>query len=78
MYNKYTDILRPRPILSNLLDKISANSYGIRLEGNMDDEELKIAGHDKAELEAEIKASEDYNSSGITVLKGLEAVRLRP
>ena len=32
----------------------------------MDNEELKIAGHDKAELEAEIKASEDYNSSGIT------------
>ena len=41
----------------------------------MNEEEMKIAGHTAEELENELKASVQYDSSGITVLKGLEAVR---
>ena len=73
MYNKYTATPRLALLLCQAFDV-----FVTRGEKYMKDEELKIVGHDTAELEAEIKASEDYNSSGITVLKGLEAVRLRP
>ena len=44
----------------------------------LNDEELMIAGHDDEELQREIEATKNYTGDGITVLKGLEAVRLRP